>query len=147
MPTAGIFPSNRPGSSFPLKSSTCHYRLVDVQVLATLVQEYVSDSFEDVNVSYVFPLPPDAGVCSFKAVIDDQRVIDGLVKEKSVAKAEYKKAVAQGKTAGLLEKQHADGKFVRRFYVFCLTSFSLPSVLGQYQAQPKDRGAVRRTIA
>ena len=112
MPTAGIFPSNRTGSSFPLRSSTCHYRLVDVQVLATLVQEYVSDSFEDVNVNYVFPLPPDAGVCSFKAIIDDQQVITGVVKEKSIAKAEYKEAVTKGKTAGLLEKQHADGKYV-----------------------------------
>ena len=110
MRPAGIYPSNRPGSSFPLRSSTCHYRVIDVQVLATLVQEYVSDSLEDVSVSYVFPLPPDAGVCSFKAVIDDQKVISGVVKEKSVAKAEYTEAVAKGKTAGLLEKQHADSK-------------------------------------
>ena len=91
-------------------SSRCHYRLVDVQVLATVVQEYVSDSFEDVNVNYVFPLPPDAGVCSFKAIVDGQRVITGVVKEKSVTKGEYKEAVAKGKTAGLLEKQHADSK-------------------------------------
>ena len=110
MHTAGIFPSNRPSTSFPLRSSTCHYRLVDVQTLATLVKEYTSDSFDIVNVSYVFPLPPDAGVCSFKAVIDDQRVITGVVKEKGVAKAEYQEAVIRGQTVGLLEKQHADGK-------------------------------------
>lgn len=56
----------------------------------------------------MFPLPPDASVCSFKAVIDDKRIINGVVKEKSKAKEEYEEAVSQGKTAALLEQGNVE---------------------------------------
>ena len=112
MRAAGLYTESNSDTSFPLKSATCHYRLVDVQVLASLIQEYISDSLVDESVSYVFPLPPDSGVCLFKAIINDERVIRGLVKEKGVAKADYIEAVAKGKTAALLEKRHPDGKRV-----------------------------------
>jgi len=47
-------------------------------------------------------------VCSFKAVIDDKRIINGVVKEKSKAKEEYEEAVSQGKTAALLEQGNVE---------------------------------------
>jgi hypothetical protein len=95
---------------YPLVQSRCHYNIVDVYSIAELVQDYHSSASVNRDVEYVFPLPPRAAVCSFKAVIDDKKVIKGVVKEKRDAKAQYKTAVAQGKTAGLLEQEHPDGK-------------------------------------
>ncbi|PVF97081.1 hypothetical protein CPB86DRAFT_735500 [Serendipita vermifera] len=93
---------------YPLVQTRCYYNIVDVYSIAELVQDYHSSAPISRDVEYVFPLPPGAAVCSFKAVIDDKKTIKGVVKEKSEAKTEYKAAVAQGKTAGLLEQRHPD---------------------------------------
>ncbi|CAG8673073.1 10641_t:CDS:2, partial [Acaulospora colombiana] len=93
---------------YPLVQSRCHYNIVDVYSIAELVQDYHSSAPVSRDVEYVFPLPPGGAVCSFKAVIDEKKVIKGVVKEKATAKAQYQEAVAQGKTAGLLEQEHAD---------------------------------------
>ncbi|PVF91424.1 hypothetical protein CPB86DRAFT_809498 [Serendipita vermifera] len=97
---------------YPLVQSRCHYNIVDVYSIAELVQEYHSSAPISRDVEYVFPLPPGAAVCSFKAVINDKKVINGVVKEKGQAKSEYKAAVAQGRTAGLLEQEHPDGELI-----------------------------------
>ncbi|PVF97084.1 VIT-domain-containing protein [Serendipita vermifera] len=93
---------------YPLVQSRCHYNIVDVYSITELVQDYHSSAPISRDVEYVFPLPPGAAVCSFKAVIDNKKTIKGVVKEKGQAKTEYKAAVAQGKTAGLLEQEHPD---------------------------------------
>ncbi|KAF8510551.1 von Willebrand factor type A domain-containing protein [Hysterangium stoloniferum] len=93
---------------FPLVNSRVHYDLIDVQSLATLIQTYTSNASLPLGVNYVFPLPSDASVCSFKAVIDGKRTIKAIVEEKAIAKAEYNEAVSQGKTAALLEKTNGE---------------------------------------
>ncbi|KAG8840019.1 hypothetical protein FRC20_005835, partial [Serendipita sp. 405] len=87
--------------------------VADVYVVAEIVQDYHSNAPVDRDVEYVFPLPPSGAVCSFKAVINDTQVIRGVVKEKHEAKKAYYQAVAEGKTAGLLQQEHAD--------VFCVS--------------------------
>ncbi|KAG8822812.1 hypothetical protein FRC17_009456 [Serendipita sp. 399] len=93
---------------YPLVQSRCNYSVVDVYTIAELVQDYYSAAPINRDVEYVFPLPPSAAVCSFKAVIDDTKTIKGVVKEKEEAKKAFDQAVAQGKTAGLLQQEHAD---------------------------------------
>lgn len=93
---------------YPLVRSSCDLNIVDVYQIAHLQQEYESSAPIDRNVEYTFPLPSDAAVCSFKAIINDTKVIKGIVKEKGEAKRLYQDAVAKGKTAGLLEKEHVD---------------------------------------
>ena len=113
---SGIFPLHgatvrSTSVSLPLVNARCHYHLADVYALASLVQEYSSEGLDSVtpqNVAYVFPLPPDAAVCAFRAEIDE-RTVHGVIKEKHRAQEDFKQAVRQGKTAALLEKQHADG--------------------------------------
>ena len=97
------------------------------------------------EVSYVFPLPPDAGVCAFKAVIDNgEKVIKGIVKEKNVAKSEYKQAVAKGKTAALLEKHHADSGSTDPILSELPNSWdSLSSLSWQFQTWPENSYPVR----
>ena len=106
----GTFPSDPHSASFHLIGAHCHCTVIDVQTSAPLVQTYISSPSGDAqSVVYVFPLPAEAAVCAFKAVIDGKRVVKGVVQEKSVAKENYEKAVKEGKTAGLLEKHHEDG--------------------------------------
>ncbi|KAG8822813.1 hypothetical protein FRC17_009457 [Serendipita sp. 399] len=93
---------------YPLVQSRCNYSVVDVYTIAEIVQDYCSAAPINRDVEYVFPLPPSAAVCSFKAVIDDTKTIKGVVKEKGEAKKAFDQAVAQGKTAGLLQQEHAD---------------------------------------
>ncbi|EJD54373.1 hypothetical protein AURDEDRAFT_179544 [Auricularia subglabra TFB-10046 SS5] len=107
---AGIFPiANRGAASdYPLVKVACHYTVVDVHVHARLTQTYVSKTRSAQDVMYVFPLPSDAAVCAFSAVIDDTRTIHGVVKQKDEAKRMYERAVLRGRTAGLLEQHSAD---------------------------------------
>lgn len=95
---------------YPLVKAACHYVIEDVYLVANLVQYYTANTSLDRDVDYVFPLPPDAAVCAFKAIIDDTTVIKGEVKEKEQAKRDYQEAVAAGKYAGLLDKVAEDGE-------------------------------------
>jgi hypothetical protein len=111
----------------------------DVYSVANLVQYYSANASLDRDVDYFFPLPPDAAVCAFKAIIDDTTVIKGEVKEKEQAKRDYQEAVAAGKYAGLLEKEAADGK-PTLLPLFALghivtQSNSIPCFSRKYEAQ------------
>jgi hypothetical protein len=108
----GLVPLGGIKDNYPLVKSTCHYDVVDVYTIAELKQDYENNALVDCDIDYVFPLPPKAAVSAFTAVIDGNRTIKGVVREKEEAKLEYMEAVAQGKTAGLLEKEHADGEYV-----------------------------------
>jgi len=81
--------------------------VADVCVNARVTQTYVSSGSHAQDVVYVFPLPSDAAVCAFTAVIDDERTITGVVKQKDEAKRDYDKAVSEGRTAGLLDQHTA----------------------------------------
>ena len=81
--------------------------MADVCVNARVTQTYVSSGSHAQDVVYVFPLPSDAAVCAFTAVIDDERTITGVVKQKDEAKRDYDKAVSEGRTAGLLDQHTA----------------------------------------
>lgn len=69
-----------------------------------LRQRFMNTSTEWVNGQYVFPLPTGAAIDSLTFTIGD-RVINAVVKERQAAKAEFKKAKAEGRKAGLLEQQ------------------------------------------
>ena len=73
-----------------------------------MTQIYSSSSSNTEEIAYRFPLPADAAVCAFTAVLGG-RTIRGIVKEKMEAKEAYEAAVAQGKKAALLEEQRAEG--------------------------------------
>ncbi|UTW03901.1 marine proteobacterial sortase target protein [Amphritea atlantica] len=72
-------------------------------VSMTLTQEFQNTSANWVNGRYVFPLPDDAVVDSLTLTNED-RVLQGVVKEKQEAKKIFAQAKAAGKKAGLLEQ-------------------------------------------
>lgn len=69
----------------------------------TIIQEFKNTTDDWVNGRYVFPLPVDAVVDSLTLVNED-RILNGVVKEKQEAKREFEQAKASGKKAGLLEQ-------------------------------------------
>ncbi|KZW04435.1 hypothetical protein EXIGLDRAFT_758724 [Exidia glandulosa HHB12029] len=95
-------------NEYPLVQAACHYTVVDVNVHARLTQTYVSTANVAQEVKYIFPLPSNAAVCAFTAVIDGKRTIRGVVKQKDEAKHDYDQAVSEGRTAGLLDQHTAD---------------------------------------
>ncbi|KZW03696.1 VIT-domain-containing protein [Exidia glandulosa HHB12029] len=107
---SGILPlrARTTANEYPLIKAACHYTVVDVNMHAQLTQTYVSSAKVPQEVKYVFPLPSNAAICAFNAVVDDKRTIHGVVKQKQEAKREYDQAVAKGKTAGLLDQHTAD---------------------------------------
>jgi Vault protein inter-alpha-trypsin domain len=123
-------------NEYPLVKATCHYVIEDVYSVANLVQYYSANASLDRDVEYFFPLPSDAAVCAFKAIIDDTTVIKGAVKEKEEAKRDYQEAVAAGKYAGLLEKEAADGKPTYLYLGHIITQcFSVPCFSREFEAR------------
>ncbi|KAH7090110.1 von Willebrand factor type A domain-containing protein [Auriculariales sp. MPI-PUGE-AT-0066] len=111
MSECGICPSNPSRRNlYPLVKSSCAVSVVDVNIHAKLSQTYVSTSTEAEHVNYVFPVPSDAAVCAFTAVIDGEHTIKGIVKERKQAQRDFDTAVKAGKTAALL-KHHTSQVF------------------------------------
>ncbi len=77
----------------------------------TLNQTFSNPSSDPIKQSiYTFPLYDGVSVVAFTCRLGS-RVLKGLVKERSKAKATYDKAVSRGETAGLLEQlPEASGK-------------------------------------
>jgi Ca-activated chloride channel family protein len=75
----------------------------------TVKQTFKNNSDDWVNGRYVFPLPEGAAVDSLKIQIGE-RIINGVIKEKEVAKRTFEQAKRSGKKAGLLQ-QHRPNLF------------------------------------
>ena len=70
----------------------------------TVSQNYDNESGKTLEVFYTFPLSRTASVYDFVAKIGD-KVIRGIVKEKSQAKKDYQRAITRGDSAYLLERE------------------------------------------
>lgn len=77
---------------------------------AVLSHTYQCLSSSASDVSYSFPLPSNASVHQFRAVVDNETVIEGVVKEKVQAKADYQQAVSRGKNAALLQQENVESE-------------------------------------
>lgn len=76
---------------------------------ASIKHTFTSESSSASIVTFVFPLPPDSCVHAFSAVING-RVINGVVKGKAEAKADFDEAIARNKQAALLEQENVEGE-------------------------------------
>jgi Ca-activated chloride channel family protein len=70
----------------------------------TVDQVFTNSSDEPVDAIYVFPLPQNAAVHDMKMLIND-RLIQGVIKEKEEAKETFEIAKAEGKHASLTEQE------------------------------------------
>ncbi|KAL7965076.1 von Willebrand factor type A domain-containing protein [Trichoderma sp. SZMC 28014] len=90
-----------------LVSLEAHTTIVSSTSRTVLTQTFQSPNIVSApcleNVTYIFPLYDGVSVVAFTCTVGS-RVIKGVVKERSEAKTAFDAAVAQGKTAGLLEQ-------------------------------------------
>ncbi|KAM0265332.1 hypothetical protein ACHAQJ_000172 [Trichoderma viride] len=105
LPTCGVYIIDSGIPKFlPLVSLDAHTVIVSSTSRTVLTQNFAnSESSLLKNVRYVFPLYDGVSVVGFTCTVGS-RVIKGVVKERQEAKRDFKNAVAQGKTAGLLEQ-------------------------------------------
>ncbi|KAH7090108.1 von Willebrand factor type A domain-containing protein [Auriculariales sp. MPI-PUGE-AT-0066] len=113
MSNCGIYPTvgvTVRRNDYPLVKASCEILVIDVNTLSKLSQTFVSTSAYAQDVNYVFPLPSDAAVCAFTAIIDGEHTIKGTVKERQEAQSAFNEARRAGKTAALV-KQHTSQVF------------------------------------
>src|SRR6516164_409620 len=85
------------GRSYPLESARVEAHASGGIVLSTLVQKYKNPYPEILDVSYTLPLPADAAVVGYVMTLGD-RVIRGEVRKRAEARAEFEKALVEGRT-------------------------------------------------
>ncbi|KAK0659476.1 von Willebrand factor type A domain-containing protein [Cercophora samala] len=96
---------DKPGRQFlaPL-TINAHATIIASTSRTTLTQTFRSPSSSVKELKYAFPLYEGVSVVGFVCTINNDRVIRGVVKERSQARQTFDKAVAQGQVAGLLEQ-------------------------------------------
>ncbi|KAF5377154.1 hypothetical protein D9615_006359 [Tricholomella constricta] len=87
----------------PLEEVRAKVLIVDQSARITLSQTYSNPL--DTTTSrckYMFPVPASAAICAFRMKTSDDRIVNGVVKEKETAQEEFDKAVRDGQFAGLV---------------------------------------------
>ena len=69
-------------------------------------QTFRNATSEPLEATYIFPLPDRAGVTSFRLQVGD-RVVEGELKERARARAEYQKAIESGHRAAIAEEERS----------------------------------------
>lgn len=95
------------GRQYPLLGACIVARAEGGTAMSTLVQRFANPYDEPLEVLYTMPLPVDGAVTGYTVRIGE-RVIRSEVQPREQASKAYKKALFQGRTAGLLEQSRPD---------------------------------------
>ena len=95
------------GRTFPLKSARLSARAEGGLALSAFSQEYANPYAEPLEVLYTMALPADGSVVMYRIHLGG-RVITGHVEPRETAMADYRRALSEGRTAGLLDQERAD---------------------------------------
>lgn len=93
--------------SLPLSDVKINASVVNQITFVTQEQTFKNGFTENLEATYIFPLPGGASVHDFEMIIDE-KVIKGNVKERQQAREEYAQAISEGKKASLLEQERDD---------------------------------------
>jgi Ca-activated chloride channel family protein len=88
----------------PVLSTSVEMRVTGVIARASVRQEFSNPSETFAEGIYVFPLPQDAAVDHLRMQVGD-RIIEGVIQERAVAKATYEAAKQEGKRTSLVEQE------------------------------------------
>ena len=91
------------GAPLPLESTAVEAVVTGPLADVTVRQKFRNDRAVAIEAVYLFPLPEEASVHTMRFRIED-RVVEGVVKEKAEARRDYEAALAQGRAATLLEE-------------------------------------------
>lgn len=90
----------------PLVEMQVRSVIVGLVAHTTLRQTFVNSFDRPIEATYIFPLPDRAAVTGFRMEIGD-RVIDGVIKERGEARADYDQALADGHRAAITEEERS----------------------------------------
>jgi Ca-activated chloride channel homolog len=95
------------GHAYPLESAGVGARAEGGMALTTLRQQFRNPHAEALEVVYTLPLPADGAVLGYEVRVGERRIV-GEVQARQAAEAAYRRALYEGRTAGLLEQDRAD---------------------------------------
>jgi Ca-activated chloride channel homolog len=111
--TVQIAASQRPGlvsvdgRTYPLESVRVGGRAEGGIGLTRLVQRFANPHDEALEVVYTMALPADGAAIGY-VIRMGEKVIRGEIEPREQAEADYRKALYEGRTAGLLDQERAD---------------------------------------
>ncbi len=97
----------RPGGEYvrsPVLSTDAKFRVSGTVARAVVSQQFRNDSADWVEGVYVFPLPENAAVDRLRMHVGD-RLVEGRIRERQQARAEYEAARDRGSLASLIEQE------------------------------------------
>ncbi|MCA9714443.1 MAG: hypothetical protein KC468_07130, partial [Myxococcales bacterium] len=94
------------GRALPLQGARLHADACAGQCRVVLQQWFHNPHPEPLEVRYRLPLPADGAVSGFAFTIDGRRIV-GQIDRKQVARARYERALAEGRSAALLEQERS----------------------------------------
>lgn len=100
----------RPGGEYvrsPVLSTDVRFKVSGTVARAVVLQQFRNDSPDWVEGIYVFPLPENAAVDRLTMHVGD-RLIEGQIREREQARAEYEAARDRGSLASLVEQERPD---------------------------------------
>jgi hypothetical protein len=100
------------GERLPLKALSVDAHVVGLTATSWVRQRFVNNGTTTIEATYIFPLPPRAGVTEFVAILAGRKVV-GILKERSQARITYEDAVAAGQRAAIVEEERPDVFTVR----------------------------------
>ncbi|MEY3211752.1 MAG: hypothetical protein RIT28_2233 [Pseudomonadota bacterium] len=98
-------------TTLPMLKSDVTVRISGDLATVSLIQTFHNPNEGDLSARYLFPMPEDAAVYSMLYKVGDL-VVEGTIREKHVAQAEFDQAKAEGKQAALLT-QHKPNVFTQ----------------------------------
>jgi Mg-chelatase subunit ChlD len=96
-----------PAGPLPLVEVTAETTIDGLIATTRYTQRFINPTDAHLEVSYIFPLPSRAGVTDFVATLGGRR-IEGILKERGQARADYAQAMAESKRAALVEAERPD---------------------------------------
>lgn len=107
LPDAGIGALRTERGNLPLESVDVRADITGLIAGVEVAQGFRNPYDVTLEATYVFPLPDRAAVTAFRMEADD-RVIEGVLKERGQARADYDRALREGKRAAIAEEDRPD---------------------------------------
>ncbi|GAA5074468.1 Ca-activated chloride channel family protein [Thermocatellispora tengchongensis] len=107
LPDAGLGALSTERGNLPLQSVDVTADVAGLIAGVEVVQGFRNPYDVPLEATYIFPLPDRAAVTGFRMEAED-RVIEGLLKERGQARADYDRAVSEGRRAAIAEEERPD---------------------------------------
>ncbi len=106
-PDAGLGALQTERGNLPLELIDVRAELTGLAGAIRLTQGFTNPYDQPLEATYVFPLPDRFAVTGMTMTADD-RTVEAVLRERAAARAEYEKAVTEGKRASIAEEERPD---------------------------------------